>query len=102
MPPCAIEFGARFAAEARALSDGRRQELESVLRKLAVSFGQPHLHSGLGIRLSPIGELWTQAQTGPTGGFLFGVNLLDGALQRFQLVHRTAGRFSAPAVPCAG
>ena len=50
MPPCAIEFGSRFSAEARALSDERYHELEQVLRKLAVSFGQPHLHSGLGIR----------------------------------------------------
>jgi hypothetical protein len=43
-------------------------------------------NSGIGIRLSPWGELWTQAQTGPTGGFLFGVNLVDGALQRFNLM----------------
>jgi hypothetical protein len=43
-------------------------------------------NSGIGIRLSPAGELWTQAQTGPTGGYLFGVNLLDGVLQRFNLM----------------
>jgi hypothetical protein len=43
-------------------------------------------NSGIGIRLSPAGELWTQAQTGPTGGFLFGVNLVEGALQRFNLM----------------
>ena len=42
-------------------------------------------NSGIGIRLSPAGELWTQAQTGPTGGFLFGVNLVEGALLRFNL-----------------
>jgi hypothetical protein len=42
-------------------------------------------NSGIGIRLSPWGELWTQAQTGPTGGYLFGMNLVDGALQRFNL-----------------
>jgi hypothetical protein len=30
--------------------------------------------------------LWTQAQTGPTGGYLFGVNLVDGALLRFNLM----------------
>jgi hypothetical protein len=40
----------------------------------------------IGIRLSPAGELWTQAQTGPTGGYLFGVNLVDGVLQRFNLM----------------
>ena len=43
-------------------------------------------NSGIGIRLSPAGELWTQAQTGPTGGFLFGVNLVDGAFSRFNLM----------------
>lgn len=37
-------------------------------------------NSGVGIRLSQYGELWLQAQTGPTGGYLFGVNLVDGAL----------------------
>lgn len=43
-------------------------------------------NSGIGIRLSPAGELWTQAQTGPTGGFLFGVNLVDGVFGRFNLM----------------
>jgi hypothetical protein len=43
-------------------------------------------NSGIGIRLSPWGELWTQAQTGPTGGYLFGVNLVDGAMFRFNLL----------------
>jgi hypothetical protein len=50
MPPCAIEFGSRFSAAARALPEVQRRELEITLRKLAVIFGQPHLHSGLGIR----------------------------------------------------
>jgi hypothetical protein len=43
-------------------------------------------NSGVGVRLSRYGELWTQAQTGPTGGFLFGSNLLDGALSGFNLL----------------
>jgi Domain of Unknown Function (DUF1080) len=43
-------------------------------------------NSGIGIRLSPWGELWTQAQTGPTGGYLFGVNLVEGALKGFNLM----------------
>jgi hypothetical protein len=42
-------------------------------------------NSGIGIRLSQYGELWLQAQTGPTGGYLFGVNLVDGALVRSNL-----------------
>ncbi len=43
-------------------------------------------NSGIGVRLSPAGELWTQAQTGPTGGYLFGVNMVEGVLQRFNLM----------------
>jgi hypothetical protein len=42
-------------------------------------------NSGIGVRLSQYGELWLQAQTGPTGGYLFGVNLADGALVRGNL-----------------
>ncbi len=42
-------------------------------------------NSGVGIRLSQYGELWLQAQTGPAGGFLFGVNLVDGGLLRSTL-----------------
>jgi hypothetical protein len=44
-------------------------------------------NSGIGVRLSPAGELWAQAQTGPTGGYLFGVNLVEGVLQRFNLMN---------------
>lgn len=43
-------------------------------------------NSGIGIRLSKYGELWVQAQTGQTGGFLFGENLTDGAIKRFNLL----------------
>jgi hypothetical protein len=43
-------------------------------------------NSGIGIRLSAWGELWAQAQTGPSGGYLFGDNLVDGALRRFNLM----------------
>ena len=42
-------------------------------------------NSGIGVRMSKYGELWVQAQTGPTGGYLFGVNLVNGALQSFNL-----------------
>ncbi len=42
-------------------------------------------NSGIGIRLSPWGEIWYQAQTGLAGGYLFGVNFADGALARFNL-----------------
>jgi hypothetical protein len=42
-------------------------------------------NSGIGIRLSSVGELWVQAQTGTTGGYLFGVNFAEGQLRRFNL-----------------
>lgn len=42
-------------------------------------------NSGIGVRLSKYGELWVQAQTGLTGGYLFGENLVDGAITRFNL-----------------
>ena len=50
MPPCAIDFTNRFAAQARALPREKRQELDSVLQRLSAAFGQPHAHGGLGIR----------------------------------------------------
>ncbi len=42
-------------------------------------------NSGIGVRLSKFGELWVQAQTGLTGGYLFGENFADGSVQRFNL-----------------
>jgi len=42
-------------------------------------------NSGIGIRLSEYGELWYQAQTGLSGGYLFGNNIVDGILRRFNL-----------------
>ena len=50
MPPCAVEFVARFRADARSLPVEKRREVEMALRRLPEVFGQPHLHSGLGIR----------------------------------------------------
>lgn len=42
-------------------------------------------NSGIGIRLTKQGELWLQAQTGLAGGYLFGENFADGAIQRVNL-----------------
>lgn len=50
MPPCAVEFVARFASQARGLPEDKRFEIEAALRRLSEVFGQPHLHSGLGVR----------------------------------------------------
>lgn len=47
--------------------------------------GETKYNSGIGIRLSRFGELWTQAQTGLAGGWLFGVNLVNGEMTRFTL-----------------
>lgn len=42
-------------------------------------------NSGIGIRLSPMGEIWHQAQTGPAGAWLFGVDVVGGKLARTNL-----------------
>jgi mRNA-degrading endonuclease YafQ of YafQ-DinJ toxin-antitoxin module len=50
MPPCAIEFVARFGTDVHSLSVEKQREVEATLRRLPEVFGRPHLHSGLGIR----------------------------------------------------
>jgi len=47
--------------------------------------GETKYNSGIGVRLSRYGELWTQAQTGLAGGWLFGVNLVNGEMTRINL-----------------
>jgi hypothetical protein len=47
--------------------------------------GTKNYNSGIGVRLSKYGELWVQGQTGLAGGYLFGDNLVDGSIQRFNL-----------------
>jgi hypothetical protein len=47
--------------------------------------GNPRYNSGIGIRLSKLGEIWHQAQTGPSGGWLFGETLVDGGIVRINL-----------------
>ena len=47
--------------------------------------GETKYNSGIGVRLSRYGELWTQAQTGLAGGYLFGVTLLNGEMTRVNL-----------------
>ena len=42
-------------------------------------------NSGIGVRLSRYGEIWTQAQTGLAGGYLFGSDFTGGALKSFNL-----------------
>jgi hypothetical protein len=47
--------------------------------------GEPAYNSGIYARASADGTIWHQAQTGPTGGFLFGNTLVNGAPQRVNL-----------------
>jgi hypothetical protein len=42
-------------------------------------------NSGIGVRISKYGEIWYQAQTGLSGAYLFGNNLIDGVLKSFNL-----------------
>jgi mRNA-degrading endonuclease RelE of RelBE toxin-antitoxin system len=50
MPPLEIEFSPRFRTQARGLPDVRQQELAEAVARLRETFGQPHIHAGLGIR----------------------------------------------------
>ena len=47
--------------------------------------GETRYNSGVGARLSQFGEIYYQAQTTLTSGYLFGNNFVDGALRRFNL-----------------
>lgn len=42
-------------------------------------------NSGIGVRMTRNADIWHQAQTGPTGGFLFGETITDGVMRRFNL-----------------
>ncbi len=42
-------------------------------------------NSGIGLRMTKAGDIWHQAQTGLTGGYLFGETLTDGVTRRFNL-----------------
>jgi hypothetical protein len=43
-------------------------------------------NSGIGVRMTRNADIWHQAQTGPTGGFLFGETITDGVMRRFNLM----------------
>lgn len=54
--------------------------------KFTAKPGETKYNSGIGIRLSRLGEIWYQAQTGLAGAYLFGNNITpDGALRSFNL-----------------
>ena len=59
--------------------------------------GEKRYNSGIGVRLSKWGEIWYQAQTGSTGGYIFGQNIVDGVLKSFNLREQmTENRVKAP------
>jgi len=43
-------------------------------------------NSGIGVRMTRNGDIWHQAQTGVTGGYMFGESITDGAMKRFNLM----------------
>ncbi len=43
-------------------------------------------NSGIGVRMTKSGDIWHQAQTGATGGYMFGETITDGAMKRFNLM----------------
>jgi hypothetical protein len=47
--------------------------------------GEVRYNSGIGVRMSKFGEIWHQAQTGTTGGYMFGTTFTDGGLKSFNL-----------------
>ena len=47
--------------------------------------GEKPYNSGIYVRTSADGAIWHQAQTGPSGGFLFGNTLVKGVAQRVNL-----------------
>src|SRR3954452_3218222 len=59
--------------------------------------GEVRYNSGIGVRMSKLGEIWHQAQTGTTGAFLFGSTFMDGGLKSFNLSKLTKeDRVKAP------
>jgi len=50
VPPLGIEVSARFKSEARSLTGQQLDQIDAALSQLSAAFGQPHRHSGLGIR----------------------------------------------------
>lgn len=47
--------------------------------------GQPNYNSGIYVRTSADGKVWHQAQTGPSGGFLFANTMVNGVQQRVNM-----------------
>jgi hypothetical protein len=61
-------------------------ELQADWRFTPRTSGETRYNSGIGVRLSRYGEIWHQAQTGLTGGYIFGETVTDGLFRRFNLM----------------
>ena len=66
-------------------------------------------NGGIGVRMSPYGEIWHQAQTSLGGGYLFGVSFKEGRLQRVGLRQdmsenrlKPAGEWNVYEIRCEG
>ena len=71
------------------LRQGTRDfELQVDWRFTPRTSGETRYNSGVGMRLSRYGEIWHQAQTGPTGAYLFGATFTDGLFSPFNLRRR--------------
>jgi len=74
-----------------------------------VRAGAPNYNSGVGVRMSPMGEIYYQAQTTPRGGYLFGDTIKDGLVQRVTFKNPTsrhrikpAGEWNVYEIRCRG
>jgi hypothetical protein len=65
--------------------------------RLAKLDGEPAYNSGVFIRSSADGKIWHQAQGTLAGGFLFGSTIVNGAVQRFNLLKNMSENRVKPA-----
>jgi hypothetical protein len=79
---CAGDGGHEWLRYDRELGDF---ELQVDWRFTPRTSGETKYNSGIGVRLSKYGEIWHQAQTGASGGYLFGLTLTDGVFRSFNL-----------------
>lgn len=80
---CAGDGGHEWLRCDRELADF---ELQVDWRFTPRTSGETRYNSGIGVRLSRYGEIWHQAQTGATGGYLFGSTFTDGLFRTFNLM----------------
>lgn len=65
--------------------------------QVPASLGSGRYNGGIGVRLSRYGEIWHQAQTTPSGGFLFGDTFQNGRIERVNLRQQMSSNRVLPA-----